>query len=230
MRKWGWVRTACLGLGALVALQATPVLGQGKIGVAAAVQNQVFGNSQPLSTGSSVFANERIRTGDASSTQLQFLDQTNLAVGPKSEVVLDRFVYNPDRGKGNVVVQTGRGVFRFVSGSQDPTSYQIKTPVANIGVRGTVFQLVNGSGFTAVGQIQGVTVIFILATGQTVTLNPGWTILIYSNGHFEIFQSGQTMQTAVQYIDPILINEFQELLNRLTFLNALGNRFIIFDD
>jgi hypothetical protein len=230
MGSRGWAGSACLGLGALFALQAGPALAQGKIGVAAAVQNQVLGNSQPLSTGSSVFANQRISTGEASSAQLQFVDQTNLAVGPKSEVVLDRFVYNPNRGKGNVVVQTGRGVFRFVSGSQDPTSYQIRTPVANIGVRGTVFQLVNGSGFSAIAQIQGVTVIFILATRQTVTLTPGSTILIYSNGRFEIFQSGQTMQTAVQYIDPILINEFQELLNRLTFLNALGNRFIIIND
>jgi len=225
MRTWRWAKSAWLGLGALLALQAAPALAQGKIGVAAAVQNQVFGNSQALSTGSSVFANERIRTAEASSAQLQFVDQTNLAIGPKSEVVLDRFVYNPERGKGNVVVQTGRGVFRFVSGSQDPTSYQIRTPVANIGVRGTVFQLVNGSGFSAVAQIQGHTVILILATGQTVTLNPGWTILIYSNGQFEVFQSGQTMQTGIQYIDPTLINEFQELLNRLTFLNALGNKF-----
>lgn len=230
MTNWGWARFACLAVGVFLVLQGGPVFAQGKIGVAAAVQNQVFGNAQPLSTGSSVFANERIRTGDASSAQLQFVDQTNLAVGPKSEVVLDRFVYNPNRGKGNVVVQTGRGVFRFVSGSQDPTSYQIRTPTCTIGVRGTVFQLVNGSGFSAVAQIQGQTVILILATNQTVTLNPGWTIIIYSNGHFEIFQSGQTMQTAVQYIDPILINEFQELLNRLTFLNALGNKFVPIDD
>src|ERR1051326_8803967 len=84
-----------LGLAFLSAGLATAQ--QGKIGVAAAVQNQVFGNSQPLSTGSSVFANERIRTGDASTAQLQFVDETNLAVGPKSEVVLDRFVYDPNR-------------------------------------------------------------------------------------------------------------------------------------
>jgi len=225
MRISGWAKTFFILVA--VFLSMTPAIAQqGKIGVAAAVQNQVFGNAQPLSNGSGVFANERIRTGEASTAQLQFLDETNLAVGPKSEVVLDRFVYDPNRRKGSVVVQTGRGVFRFVSGSQDPTSYQIRTPVANIGVRGTVFQLVNGSGFSAVVQVEGNTIIKILATGQTVVLNPGWTILIYSNGKFEQFQSGGTLQTtSVQYIDPILINEFQELLTRLTFLNALGNKF-----
>ena len=226
MRVLGSAQIAGFFILAVAISSAGPAPAQGKIGVAAVVKNEVFGNAQPLSNGSSVFVNQRIRTGEASTAQLQFLDETNLAVGPKSEVVLDRLVYDPNRRKGSVVVQTGRGVFRFVSGSQDPTSYQIRTPVANIGVRGTVFQLVNGSGFSAVVQVEGNTIISILATGQTIVLNPGWTILIYTNGKFEQFQSGGTLQTtSVQYIDPILINEFQELITRLTFLNARGNAF-----
>jgi hypothetical protein len=71
---------------------------------------------------------------------LLFLDQTSLAVGPHAEVKLDRFVYNPERG-GNVVIQAGRGAFRFVTGTQYPASYTIKTPLATIGVRGTIFEL-----------------------------------------------------------------------------------------
>jgi hypothetical protein len=49
--------------------------------------------------------------------------------------------------------------------------------------------------------------------------------VIYSDGHFEQFQSGDNMQTALQHIDPILTNEFQELLTNLTFLNTHGNTF-----
>jgi ferric-dicitrate binding protein FerR (iron transport regulator) len=210
---------------ALAFLSVGLALAEGKIGVAAAVQNQVFGNSQPLSTGSGIFANERIRTGEASTAQLQFIDQTNLSVGPKSELVLDRFVYDPNRGKGSVVVQTGRGVFRWVSGSQDPTSYQIKTPVATIGVRGTVFTLANGLHVSVLGMLNGQANVTNLATGQVIILNAGWTIVIYSDGHFEQFQSADTMQTALQHIDPILTNEFQELLTSLTFLNTHGNAF-----
>jgi hypothetical protein len=209
----------------LASSSAGPALAEGKIGVAAAVQNQVFGNSQPLSNGSSVFANERIHTGDASTAQLLFLDQTNLAVGPKSEVVLDRFVYDPNRGKGNVVVQTGRGVFRFVSGSQDPTSYQIKTPAATIGIRGTMFTVINGAGFNAIVDFYGTLVVHILATGQDVVVQAGWTLLIYPNGKYELFQSVDTLQAWLQYIDPVLINEFQQLFTSLTLLNALGNPF-----
>jgi ferric-dicitrate binding protein FerR (iron transport regulator) len=224
MRIWGWAKSACFGLGTILALQASPAFAEGKIGVAAAVQNQVFGNAQPLSNGSSVFANERIRTGDASTAQLLFVDQTNLAVGPKSEVVLDRFVYNPN-GKGNVVIQTGRGVFRFVSGSQDPASYQVRTPVATIGIRGTMFTVLNGAGFNAIVDFYGTLIVHILATGQDVVVNAGWTLLIYPNGQYELFQSVDTMQAWLQYIDPVLINEFQQLFTSLTLLNALGNSF-----
>jgi hypothetical protein len=220
-------RTKIAGFCILVlASSAGPAFAEGKIGVAAAVQNEVFGNSQPLSNGSGVFANERIRTGDSGMTQLQFLDETNLSVGPKSEVVLDRFVYDPNRGKGSVVVQTGRGVFRFVSGSQDPTSYQIKTPVATIGVRGTVFELVNGSGFSAIVQVEGNTIVKILATGQNLVVQPGTTVLIYSGGKFEQFKSGSTLPpTVVTNLNPTLINEFQELILRSAILNAAGNPF-----
>jgi hypothetical protein len=118
-----------------------------KIGIASAVKNDVqaslAGPPKPLATGNDVFANQRIRTGEASTAQLLFLDETSVSVGPRSELVLDRFVFNPERGAGNVVLTTGRGAFRFVTGAQNPTHYTIKTPVATIGVRGTIVEIRN---------------------------------------------------------------------------------------
>jgi FecR protein len=224
MRMSSWAKIAGFFILAFAFSSAGPALAEGKIGVAATVQNQVFGNSQPLAAGSGVFANERIRTGEASAAQLQFIDQTNLSIGPKSEVVLDRFVYNSDHGKGSVVIETGKGVFRFVSGSQDPTSYQIKTPVATIGVRGTMFTQINGSFYATVAT-SGTLFVHNNVTGVNIVINPGWTLIIYPNGQTEMFQSVDTLQTWLQHIDPVLVNEFQQLFQNLTFLNALGNTF-----
>ncbi len=129
----------------ILALGLSAAHAQSKIGIASTARNQVeritAGGSRALSSGGDVFLNERVRTGEESQAQLVFLDETNLGVGPKSEVKLDRFVYNPDRGTGRVVVNAGRGVFRFVTGSQDPKNYTVKTPIATIGVRGTDFHL-----------------------------------------------------------------------------------------
>jgi hypothetical protein len=116
-----------------------------KIGVASAVKNRVEGSTgggaRPLSAGSSVFAREVVRTGDESAAQLLFLDETSLSIGPQSEVTLDRFVFDPNRGTGNVVINLGKGALRFATGSQKPSNYQIRTPVATIGVRGTLFDV-----------------------------------------------------------------------------------------
>jgi hypothetical protein len=67
---------------------------------------------------------------------LQFRDQTNLDVGPSSSVRLDRFIYDPNRGTGEVILNATRGSFRFSTGAQGSKSYQVKTPYGTLGVRG----------------------------------------------------------------------------------------------
>lgn len=81
---------ACAGVG-LSVLAAGAVHAQ-KIGVAAIVQNDVTrGQSTPINAGENVVRNETVRTGQASSAKIVFLDDTNLAVGPTTTVKLDRF-------------------------------------------------------------------------------------------------------------------------------------------
>jgi hypothetical protein len=125
-----------------ISLAGSAATAADRIGVAAAAQNRVEsvvgGQATPLRVGGAVVQDQRVRTGPASTAQLLFLDQTSLSVGPSSDVKLDKFIYDPSRSQGSVVLSATRGAFRFVSGTQQPSSYQIRTPVATIGVRGTV--------------------------------------------------------------------------------------------
>ena len=154
-----------LALAGLIPSQSSPSFAQGRIGNAAAISNQVEGINRnvtrTLAVGGDVFSNEQVRTGEQSTAQLVFLDNTNLNVGPKSTVTLDRFVYDPGRGAGSVVLRATRGLFRFVTGTQPPQDYKIVTPLATIGVRGTVFDL----------DVQPAKVIVILESGE-VTVTP----------------------------------------------------------
>jgi hypothetical protein len=113
------------------------------IGVAASITPSAEGGNgtafQTLAPGSELRASETVRTGDAGKADLVFIDRTNLTVGPASEVVLDKFVYDPVGSSGKVVLQTTRGAFRFVTGTQDHSAYQINTPYGSLGVRGTAF-------------------------------------------------------------------------------------------
>lgn len=156
------------------------------IGLATHVENRVngiiSGQQQIVNVGSNVYQLEVIRTNENSKAQLAFLDDTVLSVGPMSEVNLDNFVYDPNRGSGDVVVQMGRGTFRFITGSQDKRNYKIVTPVATIGVRGTVFHVKNdGTESILVLQEGGVTLTF--PNGMTTDINePGWGIIVSATG------------------------------------------------
>lgn len=129
------------------AVASSQALAQGatRIGAAKAVENDVEGrlgkSVHKLAVGSEVFQNQLVRTGKASTARLQFLDETDLSLSPFTQVALDRFVYDPDKNTGRVVINVPRGLVRFVTGSLEKQSYTIRTPIASIGVRGTVFDL-----------------------------------------------------------------------------------------
>ncbi|MFZ1189196.1 MAG: FecR domain-containing protein [Pseudolabrys sp.] len=131
-RSWIYV----LPLTVLFALLATTSQAQEAIGKAASVRPQAEGShAGPLSGGSNVYSKETVRTGDSGQADLQFHDRSNLTVGPKSSVRLDKFVYDPNKSGGAVAIQATRGTFRFVTGSQGG-SYQIKSPYGTLGIRG----------------------------------------------------------------------------------------------
>ena len=142
MHRW----TPALLLMVLFAMQSTASNAEPAIGVAASIKTQrriasSERNSQTLSPGSELYANETVRTGNLGRADLVFIDNTNLTVGPTSEVLLDKFVYDPTGSSGKVVLQVTRGTFRFVTGTQDHRAYAVKTPYGTLGVRGTVVEM-----------------------------------------------------------------------------------------
>ena len=67
---------------------------------------------------------------------LEFKDHSNLSVGPSSQVRLDKFVYDPNKGSGTAAMEAVRGTFRFATGAQNKGEVKIKTPSGDIGIRG----------------------------------------------------------------------------------------------
>ena len=94
MQSRNWI--PMLPLAILVALQPTASHGQEAIGKATSVTPQAegsHGGTRTLSGGADVYSRETVRTGDTGKADLQFRDSSNLSVGPKSSVRLDKFVY-----------------------------------------------------------------------------------------------------------------------------------------
>ena len=202
------------------ASMALPAAAATRIGVAAATKNEVEGvqggAARPLSPGSQVFALETVKTGAASAAQLIFLDETSLSIGPKAEITLDRFVFDPNRKTGDVVLSASRGAFRFITGSQDPRSYKIRTPVATIGVRGTILDcFIAASGLLCILQ-EGAAIVDV--AGKIFNLSrPGQAIIVTAAGEVRgpFTPDGTFYDVAGIFPFPLYGGEFDAVIRHL---------------
>lgn len=116
------------------------------VGTVNRVENeaQVISASGALTAavGTPVHMKDELRTGANARLQVTFRDNTLLTFGEHASVVIDRYVYDPDRGVGETVLQATKGAFRFATGrikEMKDHKIAVSTPVADIGVRGTEF-------------------------------------------------------------------------------------------
>jgi hypothetical protein len=115
------------------------------IGKAVEIHNEVTAaqgseEKRRLAKESPVREHELIEAAVDARGEFVLSDNTKLVVGPGASLLLDEFVYNPNqRAASKVVLDFAKGAFRFLTGSSSPEAYEIKTPVATIGIRGTIF-------------------------------------------------------------------------------------------
>ena len=102
------------GLGALAAIAvlglAHPARAD-KVGVAAAVNPDAFSSlagkpQSQINIGKSIFYNERINTTGSGLVQVLLVDGSTFTVGPGSNLVIDKFVYDPKKGVGQISAST----------------------------------------------------------------------------------------------------------------------------
>ena len=124
-----------------------------KIGVTTIVKNKVLGEppkmvQRRLKTGLEVYFNEKVETGPVGRTQLLFKDGTAITIGPNANMTIDKYVFDPNAGTGDMALSVTKGVFRIVGGRISKRKpIKLKTPVATLGVMGgivVVDQAANG--------------------------------------------------------------------------------------
>ena len=173
-----------------------------QVGVNSAVNPDASGTppgaaAHQLVLGQQVVHDELIKTGPGGQTQILFLDESAMTVGPSSEVTIDNFVYDPNTGKGQLAMSATQGVLRFVGGklSKNENAVTLRTPTTTIGVRGGIFvanvspacTTANPVPIAGCGQTQ---VTFLYGQGLTVTANnqtqvitrPGFSVTVSRPG------------------------------------------------
>jgi hypothetical protein len=92
-----------------------------------------------LATAGDVLFLDHIATGDAARMEATLADSTKVTLGEHGSLVIDKFVYNPDKQGGALSIKV-KGAFLFVGGKiEGPTggNVAIETPIGTLGVRGT---------------------------------------------------------------------------------------------
>lgn len=139
-----------LAMSSAGAWSATPEIGDAVM-VKKDVTASIAADTRKVEKGAKLHQEEVIETGKDASTEIVFLDKTKLAVGSSAKIVLDKFVYDASANPGSISINLTKGAFRFITGASPKAAYEIKTPTASMGVRGTVFDVyVADNGETAV--------------------------------------------------------------------------------
>lgn len=181
---------ACIGAAAaaLIAAQAHAASANA-IGSVSAANNAVNGTPpaatpQLLSIGDDVVSDERIESSEIGSGQFLFLDNSSITVAPNSNIVLDKYVYDPASKTGEFAMSMSKGVMRFIGGRITKTrDAVVTTPTATIGIRGGMsIIIVDPDGTTRVMHIAGEYTKLTTLGGEEIVISRSNGVALVTSG------------------------------------------------
>jgi hypothetical protein len=100
------------------------------------------GHSRDLTQGAAVYVQDVIRTGPEGKVMIRFLDESTLEMGAESEMRIAALSFDPvDADNSSQVLTFLKGLLRFATGkitAQRSENLSVSSPLATIGIRGTV--------------------------------------------------------------------------------------------
>jgi hypothetical protein len=158
-------------------------------------QSESERGTETLAVGALVETNDKIRTNAGGSTRLRFLDASTLDVGAGALVTLDSFVYNANRTAKEASLTMAKGAFRWVSGKSDKEAYDLKTPHATIGIRGTDIRVIAEDSVTTVRLNSGAIRVCSRVSSQCAeATRPGQGVRVHADGRVEELGAQQLQQ------------------------------------
>lgn len=163
---------------------------------------------RPLQTGDFVYKGESVVTGAGANLEIRFLDGTLLGQGSEARVDLDEYVL--DDSGGSLDFQMVTGIVRLVSGTiadVNPEAFNLSTPLATIGIRGTEIIAkidVNNQVVGVTDMSPGHYVVVATAAGEQRIEAPGLFSGIDENGFLiQVQPLSQEFVDAVKAVVPL---------------------------
>tara|TARA_R100001510_G_scaffold40412_1_gene36768 strand:+ start:24 stop:1214 length:1191 start_codon:yes stop_codon:yes gene_type:complete len=144
---------------------------------------------------------------------ITFLDESTVKLTEHSQLLIDEYIYDPDPSKSKMALTFGLGTARFITGNLnriDKQNISLKTPTANIAIRGT--------DFTATVDELGRSLIILLpdafglSSGEIEVVTAMGTVILnkpYEATTVSVFESAPTkpviLDLSLDIIDNMLI-------------------------
>jgi hypothetical protein len=171
---------------------------------------------------------------------ITFLDKSIVRLTEHSQLLIDEYIYDPDPSKAKMALTFGLGTARFITGNLnriDKQNIKLKTPTANIAIRGT--------DFTATVDELGRSLIILLpdalglSSGEIEVVTAMGTVLLnkpYQATTVDVFESAPSkpviLDLTLDIIDNMLIvtppKEEQLVDEQVTSVSS--NSFLDFND
>lgn len=124
-----------------------------------ATATSATGETRELGRRDQVYASDTITTGDNSRIQIRFIDKGLMALRANSRLSIKTY-RQPDAGEneGEVLMELVEGGFRTLTGTigkGNKAAYKVNTPVASIGIRGTLYSVLLQKGQLLAGVWKG---------------------------------------------------------------------------
>jgi hypothetical protein len=154
---------------------------------------------------------------------IKFLDDSQVKLTEHSQLTIDEYIFDPNPSKSKMAITFGLGTARFITGSLnkiDKQNIDLKTPTANIAIRGTDFTVtVDETGrslLILLPDINGLSsgeIVVTTAMG-TVTLNKP-----YEATTVDVFEKPPS--------SPVILNLSLELIDNMLIVNPPKEEVIV---
>jgi hypothetical protein len=139
-------------------------------------------DTRRLKNESDIKMQDLLTTERESRLEVVLKDGSSIQLGENAELLVDEFVYTP-REERSITLNALRGALRYISSKMREATRQdvkIKTPVLNLGVRGTDFWLGPIDGATGVLVLTGK--VLVSSKHGLVSLRPGEGTMVKDDG------------------------------------------------
>lgn len=168
---------------------------------------------------------ETISTTTKGNAGLIFEDQTRLFVAENSRIEIDAYVFG---GQGRIDLKLLKGVLRLASGRIGGENIKINTPVAYLGLRGTVVSVGTDANRTVIYVEDGT--VDVEAGGQTITVDEGQSLVVErddpgtaeSGWPTDLNTAVATMSAQLATVAPVALSIPVETTNNLN-ANSVNN-------